>query len=340
MTIENPAQPRPRCRSLLGVRILATGGYVPEGVVTNDHLKERLGCSPEGLVRMTGVRERRHVLAHQATSDLCCEAARQCIERAGVRPGDIDLVLVATITPDVTTSATACLVQDRLGLCCPAVDLGAACAGFLYGLVTASSYVAAGTADLALVIGAETLSRILDPRDPKTYPLFGDGAGAVLVTRGNPEQGLVSYSLGADGSGAGLLGRKGCGSRLPASEEVLATGQHFLQMDGRSVFTWAVGILCDTIQDVLASANLGPGDIDLYIPHQANIRIINAALDVLGIPRGLVFTNLERYGNTSAASVPLALHEAILDDRVRDGDRILFSGFGAGLTWGTAVWRW
>jgi 3-oxoacyl-[acyl-carrier-protein] synthase-3 len=324
----------------MGVQVLATGGYVPEGVVTNDHLERKLGCSPKGLHRLTGILERRHALPHQATSDLCCEAGRLCLTRAGVAPADVDLLVVATVTPDMTTPSTACLVQDRLKLCCPAFDLGAACAGFLYGLVTASTAIVAGTSDLALVIGSDCISRIVNPWDVKTYPLFGDGAGAVLLARGSAEQGLVSYSLGADGSGAAVLARPGGGSRLPLTEETLAAGEQYLQMDGRSVFTWAVTTLCDTVQDVLKAAGLGPGDIDLYIPHQANIRIINAALDVLGIPRGLVFTNLERYGNTSAASVPLALDEALADDRVRRGDRIVLSGFGAGLTWGTALWRW
>lgn len=340
MTSENPASRRPRCRSLTGVRILATGGYVPDGVVTNDHLKHRLGCNPDALFRLTGIRERRHALPHQATSDLCCEAARRCLDRAGVPLEDVDLLLVATVTADMTTPATACLVQERLGLCCPAVDLSAACAGFMYALVTASSYIAAGTSDLALVVGGECMSRVLDPQDPKTYPLFGDGAGAVLLARGGPEQGLISYSLGSDGSGASLLARKGCGSRFPPTAEMLASGLHYLQMDGRGVFNWAVRTLCDTVQEVLQSARLGPGDVDLYIPHQANIRIINAALDVLGIPRGLVFTNLERYGNTSAASVPLALDEAVMDDRIQEGDRVMLSGFGAGLAWGTALWGW
>jgi 3-oxoacyl-[acyl-carrier-protein] synthase-3 len=340
MTIENPALRPSRCRSLMGVRILATGGYVPDGVVTNEHLMHRLGCKPDVLFRMTGIRERRHALPHQATSDLCCEAALQCLERAAVKPSDVDLLLVATVTGDMSAPSTACLVQDRMKLNCPAVDLAASCAGFLYALVTAASWVTARTSDLALVIGAECMSRFLDPTDVKTYPLFGDGAGAVLVTRGSPEQGLVSYTLGADGSGGSLLTRKGCGSRLPPSPEVLAAGQHYLHMDGRGVFSWAVSTLCDTTQDVLRAANLCPGDVDLYIPHQANIRIINAALDVLGIPRGLVFTNLERYGNTSAASVPLAVDEALSDDRIRPGDRVMLSGFGAGLAWGTALWQW
>ncbi len=340
MTSENPAANRSNCRSLMGVRILATGSYVPDGVVTNEHLKHRLGCKPEVLFRMTGIRERRHALPHQATSDLCCEAALRCLEQGGVRRGDVDLLLVATSTGDVKAPATACLVQDRLGLRCPAVDMGASCAGFLYALVSACSWVAAGTSDLALVVGGETLSRYLDPHDATTYPLFGDGAGAVLVTRGSPQQGLVSYSLGSDGSGAGLLGIRGCGSRQPLTADLLAAGHQYIHMDGRGVFSWAVGILCDTTQDVLKAAGLDPGDVDLYIPHQANIRIINAALDVLGIPRGLVYTNLEHYGNTSAGSVPLALDEALAEDRIRPGDRVMLAGFGAGLVWGTALWQW
>jgi 3-oxoacyl-[acyl-carrier-protein] synthase-3 len=324
----------------MGVRILATGSYVPDAVVTNDHLHYRLGCDPERIWKQTGIRERRHALPHQATSDLCSEAAQRCLERAGVAPTDVDLLLLATVTADMTFPSTACLVQDRLKMSCPAMDLSAGCSGFVYALVTAASYVAAGMSELALVIGGDCLSRVANPRDEKTYPLMGDGAGAVLVCRGHSEQGLVSCIMGADGSGAELLGRKGCGSRLPPTAELLRSGQHYLHMDGKAVFAWAVTILCDTVQDVLRDAGLTPGDVDLYIPHQANIRIINAAFDVLGIPRGMVYTNLERYGNTSAASVPLALDEAIAEDRVRDGDRLILSGFGAGLTWATALWRW
>ena len=165
-------------------------------------------------------------------------------------------------------------------------------------------------------------------------------AGAVLLARGRPDQGLLSYNLGSDGSGASLLARKGCGSRMPPSLEVLAAGHHFMRMDGRAVFNWAVRILCDTVEEVLRAANLTPGEVDLYVPHQANIRIINAAIDVLHISRAKVFNNLDRYGNTSAGSVPLALDEAVSEDRVREGDRVMLSGFGAGLAWGTALWRW
>jgi 3-oxoacyl-[acyl-carrier-protein] synthase-3 len=332
---------KPHCPSLLGVQALATGAYVPEQIITNEMLQQTLGCDPDWLVKQTGIRERRHVLPHQATSDLCVEAARQCLQRAGVAPEKVDLLIVTTISSDMTFPSTACLVQHRLGMRpIPAYDLAAACTGFLYGVVSAASAIVAGTSEMALVIGAETLSRMINPADYKTYPLFGDGAGAILLTRGGPNQGLLRYTLGADGSGGMLLHRKAGGSRLPLTPQNIRENLQYISMDGRAVFTWAVETLCDIIQQVLHAANLSPGDIDLYIPHQANIRIINAALDVIGIPRGLVITNLERYGNTSAASVPMALNEAVEDDRVRRGDRIMLSGFGAGLTWGTAIWQW
>ncbi|HZT81866.1 MAG TPA: beta-ketoacyl-ACP synthase 3, partial [Gemmataceae bacterium] len=243
-------------------------------------------------------------------------------------------------TPDMSFPSTACLVQDQLKLNCAAVDLQAACAGFMYALITGAAYVASGASDLALIIGGDCNSRILNPDDLKTYPLFGDGAGAVLLARGRPDQGLLAFSLGADGGGGDLLSRPACGSRLPPTPELLAKGLHFMHMDGRAVFRWAVAILCDTIQDVLRAAGLTPGDVNLYIPHQANIRIINAAVDVLRIPRSRVYNNLERYGNTSAGSVPLALDEAVAEGRVNPGDLVVLSGFGAGLAWGTALVRW
>jgi 3-oxoacyl-[acyl-carrier-protein] synthase-3 len=340
MSEERILSTRPRCRSLTGVRILATGSYVPDAVVENTHLHERFGFDSDWIVKRTGIHERRHALPHQATSDLCREAARRCIAKAGVNPADIDLLLLATFTPDMSFPSTACLVQDQLQLACPALDLQAACAGFMYALITGAAYVASGASNLALIIGGDCNSRIVNPNDIKTYPLFGDGAGAVLLTRGRPDQGILSYSLGADGSGGDLLSRPACGSRLPPSPELLAKGLHYMHMDGRAVFRWAVAILCDTIQDVLKHSGHHPSDIDLYIPHQANIRIINAAVDVLHISRSRVFNNLERYGNTSAGSVPLALDEATAEGLVQPGDLLVLSGFGAGLAWGTAVVRW
>ncbi|HEV3237395.1 MAG TPA: beta-ketoacyl-ACP synthase III [Gemmataceae bacterium] len=332
--------PRPRCRSLTGVRIIGTGSYVPDAVITNDHLHKRLGFDSDWIVKRTGILERRHALPHQATSDLCHEAARRCMDAAKVNAKDIDLLILATFTPDMAFPSTACLVQDRLKLPCPAIEIEAACAGFMYALITGAAYVVSGASNMALIIGGDCNSRVVNPDDIKTYPLFGDGAGAVLLTRGQPNQGLISYSMGADGSGGDLLSRPATGSRLPATPEVLQKGLQYMHMDGRAVFRWAVAILCDTVQDVLKAANLHSDQIDLFIPHQANIRIVNAALDVLHISRNRVFNNLDRYGNTSAGSVPLALDEAVAEGRVHPGDLIVLSGFGAGLTWGTAVFRW
>jgi 3-oxoacyl-[acyl-carrier-protein] synthase-3 len=324
----------------MGVRVVGTGSYVPDAVITNDHLHARLGFDSEWIVKRTGILERRHALPHQATSDLCHEAAVRCIEQAGVNPRDIDLLVLATFSPDMAFPSTACLVQDRLRLVCPAMDVQAACAGFMYALITGASYVLSGASDLALVIGGDCNSRIVNPNDLKTYPLFGDGAGAVLLARGRPDQGIISYSLGADGSGGDLLSRPATGSRLPVTPELIEKGLQYMHMDGRAVFRWAVAILCDTIQDVLQAAGVRPNDVDLYVPHQANIRIINAAIDVLHIPRSKVFNNLDRYGNTSAGSVPLALDEAIAEGRLKANDLVMLSGFGAGLTWGTALMRW
>jgi 3-oxoacyl-[acyl-carrier-protein] synthase-3 len=207
-------------------------------------------------------------------------------------------------------------------------------------LVTGAAYVLSGVSDLALIIGGDCNTRVVNPNDPKTYPLFGDGAGAVLLTRGHSSQGLVSYCLGSDGGGGDLLTRPACGSRLPPTPELIAKGMHYMCMDGRAVFRWAVATLCDSIQDVLHAGGFQPNDIDLYIPHQANIRIINAAIDVLHIPRSKVCNNLVRYGNTSAASIPLALDEAFNEGRIQPGSLLVMSGFGAGLSWGSAVFRW
>src|SRR5262245_43141453 len=264
MTNERLPPARPRCRSLTGVRVISTGSYVPDAVVTNEHLHQKLGFDSDWIVKRTGILERRHVLPHQATSDLCHEAAAVCIERAKVNPQDIDLLLLATFSPDMSFPSTACLLQDRLKLNCPAVDLQAACAGFMYALITGAAYVVSGASDLALIIGGDANSRVVIPDDLKTYPLFGDGAGAVLLTRGRPDQGILSYSLGADGSGADLLSRPACGSRLPPTPELLEKGLHYMYMDGRAVFRWAVEILCDTIQDVLKATHMTPEDVDLY----------------------------------------------------------------------------
>jgi 3-oxoacyl-[acyl-carrier-protein] synthase-3 len=324
----------------MGVRLLGTGSYVPDAVVSNDHLHQRFGFDSDWIVKRTGIFERRHALPHQATSDLCHEASVRCLANAGVRPRDIDLVVLATFTPDMSFPSTACLLQDRLKLNCAAIEVEAACAGFMYALITGAAYIVSGASDTALIVGGDCNSRIMNPNDIKTYPLFGDGAGSAVITRGRPDQGLVSFSLGSDGGGGDLLSRPACGSRMVPTPGLLEKGLHYMHMDGRAVFRWAVAILCDTIQDVLQASGLKADDIDLYLPHQANIRIINAAIDVLHIPRNKVFNNLDRYGNTSAGSIPLALDEAIAEGRFKPGQTAILSGFGAGLSWGTAVMRW
>lgn len=339
MSNERPS-PRPKCRSLMGLRVVGCGKYVPDAVVSNHHLHARLGFDSDWIVKRTGILERRHCLPHQATSDLCVEAALDCFAKSGYSAKDCDLLVLGTFTPDMSFPSTACIVQDRLGLVGPAVEVEAACAGFMYALITAAAYVLSGASDRALVIGGDANSRVLNPDDIKTYPLFGDGAGAVILERGRPDQGILAYSLGADGAGGPLLQREACGSRNPPTPELLAAKKHYMYMDGRAVFRWAVDILCDTIQDVLKAAGYTPADIDLYIAHQANIRIINAAIDVLKIPRSKVYNNLERYGNTSAGSIPIALDEALAEGRLKEGQLAVFSGFGAGLAWGTAVMRW
>ena len=330
----------PRTRSLTGVQILGTGSYVPDNVITNGDLRETHGFDPDWILNRTGILERRFALPHQATSDLCTHAAVRCLKAADCDPADVDLLVVGTFTPDMCFPSTANLVQDRLRLNCAAFDLQAACAGFVYALVTAAQFVAAGTSRRALVIGGDCNSRVINPNDQKSFPLFGDGAGAVLLAPGAPDQGMVAYQLGSDGAGGDLLSRPACGSRIPPSPEALAEGLHYLTMDGRAVFKWAVRILADSSTSVLSRAGVKVQDIRWFVPHQANVRIIHSASDVLGFPREVVYKNLERYGNTSGGSIPIALDELVEDGQIERGDLILTSGFGAGLNWGTALWRW
>ncbi|HEY2759569.1 MAG TPA: beta-ketoacyl-ACP synthase III [Pirellulales bacterium] len=325
-------------RRLTGVQVVGTGSYVPDVVVRNEDLA-KYGCDPQWIFERSGIRERRHTPPHQCTSDLAVEAARRAVKRAGVSAADIDLVVVGTFTPDLLVPSTACQVQHKLGLRCAAFDLAAGCAGFMYALVTGAQFVAAGTSRLALVIGADTTSRIVEPSDKKTYPLFGDGAGAVLLSRGSDEQGLIAYTMGADGSGEDLLCTK-AGSRNPATAEAIARGEHYMRMEGRSVFKWAVRVIDRSSQDVLDFAKISTDQIDLAVLHQANIRILDAAAETLDLDRKKMFVNLEKYGNTSGGSIPLALDEAVQQDRVKRGDTLLLCGFGAGLAWGTALWRW
>ncbi len=347
---------RSRMGSCTGVQIAATGSYVPDLIVTNEDL-DALGCDSEWIVQRTGIRQRRRAAPNQATSDLAYEAAVRCLKNAQVDPSEVDLIIVATITPDYFTPSTACLLQRRLGCIAPAMDVNAACAGFMYALVTAANFVRNGMAKKALVIGAEVMSCTINPADKKTYPLFGDGAGAALVVPcdasssdspngsrqsedGSLSTGLISYTLGAEGCGGEMLCIPGGGSKQPLTPSGIETGQQYLMMDGRSVFKWAVRVVNDSCRDCVQHAGVDFSQIDLVLLHQANIRIIDSAVSDFGVPRDRVFVNLDRYGNTSAASIPLALDDANSQGLIRRGDQLLLCGFGAGLSWGTALLRW
>ena len=322
---------------LTGVQIAATGSYVPEQVVENSDLAQ-LGCDSDWIVQRTGILQRRRAAENEATSDLAVRAAMQCIERAGAAPSDVDLILVATMTPDHLTPSTACHLQRQLGCVAPAMDVNAACAGFMYALVTASQFVHSGTSKCALVVGSEVMSRTINPADVKTYPLFGDGAGAVLLRPSEDHsKGLLSYTLGAEGCGGQSLCIPGGGSRQPLTPDRLLAGDQYLRMEGRTVFKWAVRIVADSTRDCLTYGELSFADLDCLILHQANIRIIDSAVADFAVDRDKVFVNLERYGNTSAASIPLALDEAITSGKCGPGNRVLLSGFGSGLAWGTAI---
>jgi 3-oxoacyl-[acyl-carrier-protein] synthase-3 len=330
---------RSHLATLTGVQIMAVSGYAPPEIVRNEDLAP-MGFDPEWIRQRTGILARRRAPADWATSDLGYEAAKVCLDRAGVSPHDLDMLIVATMTPDSATPSTACRLQRRLGVRVPAMDLSAACSGFVYALVTGMQFVKTGCHRRVLVVGSDLMSRIVNPADKKTYPLFGDGAGAVLLGPGDADQGLLSYTLGADGNGADMLYVPAGGTREVLTAEGVAEGRQFLQMDGRSVFKWAVRLVADAVKDVLQHAKVSLHEIDLFVLHQANRRILDAAAESLGIAPEKVLINVDRYGNTSAGSIPLALDEAYSTGRIRRGDKILLCGFGAGLAWGAAVLQW
>jgi 3-oxoacyl-[acyl-carrier-protein] synthase III len=326
-------------RRLTGVQIVGTGSFVPDNVVTNEALAN-LGCDADWIIQRTGIRERRHAPAGMSTGDMATTAAERCIQAAGVDRSKIDLLVLGTLSPDYLLPATAPIVQERLGLNCGAMDVSAACAGFMFALVTGMQYVATGSSQLALVIGADTNSRVMNPADKKTFPLFGDGAGAVLLAKGSDKQGLLAYTLGSDGSGAQLLVRPAGGSCVPLDPGAKTDNGYFVKMDGRPVFKWAVRLLEDSSRHVLDAAGFTTDDVDLWIFHQANTRILDAASDALRIRRDRVETHIDRYGNTSAGSVPIALDEALRAGRFGRDSLLLMCGFGGGLSWGTALVRW
>ena len=333
-------KPSKRTNSLMGVQVLSCGSYTPDLRVTNAELEQQYGFEEGWIEQRTGILERRYAAKDQATSDLCVEAAQRAIDAGGVDKDDIDLLLVGTFSPDYLCPSTACLVQEKMGLDVAAVDLQAACSGFMYALATGMQYVATGNSILALVIGGDVNSRIVKPDDQRTAPLFGDGAGAVLLSRGTPQQGLLCYQLGSDGSGGPLLDRPIGGTARPGTDEDRAAGLQYLQMDGRNVFKWAVAAVMETIELILNECDMSPHDVSLFVLHQANYRIIKHAMEHMGIPDEKVFCNLNMYGNTSAGSIPIILDEAVQQERIQRGDTVLLCGFGAGLTWGTGLYQW
>jgi 3-oxoacyl-[acyl-carrier-protein] synthase-3 len=314
--------------------------YVPERIMTNHDLEKLVNTSDEWITSRTGIKERRIAGPGESTSSMGYEAARRAIARGGLTPADIDLVIVGTATPDYQFPATACLIQDALGIQGGAFDLEAGCTSFMYALSIASAMVSADTHRHVLVIGSESLSRILDWEDRATCVLFGDGAGAVVVSQGEYAELSPQYVLGSDGSGAQALCLPAGGSRMPAREETVRDRLHFVRMAGPEVFRFATRVVAEATSQVLSKVGLDGGDIDLFIPHQANTRIIEAAVRRLKIPPERVFINIDRYGNTSSASIPIALCEAVDTGRLRPGDRVVMVGFGAGLTWGAGAIQW
>jgi 3-oxoacyl-[acyl-carrier-protein] synthase III len=326
---------------VMGAGIIGLGHYVPERILTNEELGESLGITPESILQRTGIKERRIAGPEEATSDMAAAAAGLALNKAGIDAGELDLVIVATSSPDNCIAPTSTAVQALIGAGkAPAFDLSAGCSGFVYALVMACQAISSGLYRKVLVIGADAMSRVVDWTDAHSAILFGDGAGAVVLAEVPEAYGLLSVDLGADGSGYGSAVMPAGGSRMPATAETVANRLHYLHMDGQSVFAFAMRTLGDSILRVLGRAGLDPGAVDLFAPHQANIRIIEAAARRIDLPMEKVLTNLDRYGNTSSASIPIALSEAAAGGRIRRGDTMVLIGFGAGLTWGSCVMKW
>ena len=324
----------------LAVSITGLGAHVPQRVVTNDELSTMMDTSDEWITERTGIRERRIAAPEEALSDLALPAARQALEDAGVKASEIDLVIVATVTPDMAFPATAAILADELGASTAgAYDLSAGCTGFMYAVAQAYGMLAGGLAQRALVVGGDVLSKILDWNDRGTAVLFGDGAGAVVMERVG-EGGFLGFELGADGSGGPQLYLPAGGSRTPATSDSVADRLHFVQMNGREVFKFATRVLVSSAEAVLAECGRAVEDVDVYVPHQANVRIIDYATQKLGIPEDRVVIDVDRYGNTSSGSIPLALADAKADGRLAAGSLVLMTGMGAGLTWGSGLIEW
>ncbi len=327
------------------VKITALGCYVPPRVLTNDDLEKMVETNNQWILERTGISERHIADADAATSDLAIEAARQALEQGGTNAADLDAILVCTVTPDMLFPSTACLVQHQIGATRAwGFDLVAACSGFLYGLTTAAHLVSAGTHNKVLVIGADTMSRIIDYTDRSTCVLFGDGAGAMLIEplAADEDQrlGFIDFIGQIDGSGGDCLKMPAGGSRMPATVQTVEQRMHYVHQDGQQVFKYAVKKMFEVSSGLLARNGLSPKDVDLMIPHQANRRIITATADRLGLACDKVIINIDKYGNTTAGTIPLATRDAIESGRLKKGDLVLFAAVGAGYTVGASLWRW
>jgi 3-oxoacyl-[acyl-carrier-protein] synthase-3 len=328
-------------KGMRSVGILSTGSYTPERVLTNFDLEKMVETSDEWIVTRTGIRERRICSPEQASSDLAYEAAKKALAKANVSAEELDMIIVATVTPDMSFPSTACILQEKLGAKkASALDVSAACTGFLYGIATGSQFIANGMYRYVLVVGVETLSKITNYKDRNTCVLFGDGAGAALLGPVQEGFGFQAFELGADGSGGPLLCQPAGGSRIPASAESVSQNLHYISMTGSEVFKFAVRVMNSATEAVLEKSGVSKDEIDLLVPHQANKRIIDAAIQRFGLSEEKVAINLDRYGNMSSASIPVALDEAVQEGRLKDGDNVILVGFGGGLTWGATLCKW
>jgi len=333
---KKPSSPQRRSVSFVG-----TGIYLPERIMTNAELEKMVDTTDEWIASRTGIRERRIAAPEELTSDLASRAANAALKSAGVDPVDVDLVIVATATPDTIFPATACYVQHKIGATnAVAFDLTAACAGFLYGVIVGEQFIASGAYETVLVIGAEKLSSILNWQDRNTCVLFGDGAGAVVLQHRPGSHGLLATDMGSDGAQADILSLPAGGCKMPVTEEIIRDRKNFIQMSGKEVFRYAITAMSKSAERSLDIAGLKTGDIRMLIPHQANLRIIEAVAERLSLPLDRCFINLHKYGNVSAACIPIALHEAVSSGQIKKGDHLLLVTFGGGLTWASAVLEW
>ena len=324
----------------VAISITGLGSYVPDRVLTNDDLSTMMDTNDEWIRERTGIRERRIAEPAQALSDLCLPAAREALADAALEGSEIDLIIVATVTPDMAFPSTGAILADQLGAdSAAAYDLSAGCTGFMYAVAQGYGMLAGGLAHKALIVGGDVLSKIMDWSDRSTAVLFGDGAGAVVLER-VADGGFLGFELGADGSGGPQLYLPAGGSRTPASAASVEEGQHFVQMNGREVFKFATRVLVSSAEAVLTECGRSIEDVDVYVPHQANVRIIEHARQKLGIPEEKTVVDVDRYGNTSSGSIPLALGDAKADGRLRAGQLVLMTGMGAGLTWGSGLIEW